>query len=104
MTWRGRLGSSASAIETPGARKLTLSACRFGLDSANGVSRDQATASENKRNNTDASVEQGENGSLSRFGRAVTPFQNSRPLQIEPSYVMSEYEPEMKFGRSQNRS
>jgi hypothetical protein len=47
-------------METPGARKLTLFACRFGLDSANGVSRDQATASENKRNNTDSGGEQGE--------------------------------------------
>jgi len=37
-----------------------LFACRFGLDSANGVYRDQATASENKRNNTDSGGEQGE--------------------------------------------
>src|SRR5271165_2019535 len=60
MTCRGRLGSSTSAIETPGARKAILSACRFGLDSANGVSRDQATVSENKRNTIDAGAEQGE--------------------------------------------
>jgi hypothetical protein len=42
------LGFSASAIETPGERKPMLSVWGFGLDSANGVSQGQPSASKKK--------------------------------------------------------
>ncbi len=70
-------------METPGERSPIFSACCFGLDSANGVSCGQSDVIEKKRNNTDLRRGQGETSC---------------------GYVISEYEPEIKFGRSQNLS
>src|SRR5579862_3337661 len=59
MTCRGRFGSSASAMETPGERKLMLSGGRVEVESANDVSRGQCCVREKKRNITDARWRQG---------------------------------------------
>ena len=45
-------------METPGARKLTVSIGGFGFGSGKNMSRSQAVTDENTRNNTDAAARQ----------------------------------------------